>query len=157
MGGTERKSQMRIAIAGAGVVGRSIAHDLFEMGHRVLLIESSKQGYVPERVPEVDWLWGDACELHTLEAAHIGSCDVAIATTGDDKANLVFSLLSKTEFAVPRVIARINDPDNHWLFNDGWGVDVGVSMPRTAVAVVECVAILGGFASEAHSKVAGAG
>jgi trk system potassium uptake protein TrkA len=144
---------MRIAIAGAGVVGRSIAHDLFVMGHGVLLIESSKESYLPERVPEVDWMWGDACELHTLEAASIGSCDVVVATTGDDKANLVFSLLSKTEFGVPRVIARVNDPDNHWLFNESWGVDVGVSMPRTAAAVVECVAILGGTASEAHSKV----
>jgi trk system potassium uptake protein TrkA len=146
---------MRIAIAGAGVVGRSIARDLHAMGHHVLLIESKKQSFLPDRVPEVDWMWGDACELHTLEDARLASCDVVIATTGDDKANLVFSLLSKTEFAVSRVIARVNDPDNHWLFNDGWGVDVGVSMPRTAAAVVECVAILGGFPSEAHSKVPG--
>jgi trk system potassium uptake protein TrkA len=144
---------MRIAIAGAGVVGRSIARDLSAMGHHVLLIESSKQGYLPERVPEVDWMWADACELQTLEAAQVGACDVVIATTGDDKVNLVVSLLAKTEFAVPRVIARVNDADNQWMFNETWGVDVGVSMPRTAVAVIECVAILGGVASEAHSKV----
>jgi trk system potassium uptake protein TrkA len=144
---------MRIAIAGAGVVGRSIARDLSAAGHRVLLIESSKQRYLPDRVPEVDWMWGDACELQALEAAHISACDVVIATTGDDKANLVFSLLSKAEFGVPRVIARVNDPDNHWLFNENWGVDVGVSMPRTAVGVIEVVAILGGVASEAHSAV----
>jgi trk system potassium uptake protein TrkA len=144
---------MRIAIAGAGVVGRSIARELSAAGHRVLQNESSKQRYLPDRVPEVDWMWGDACELHTLEAAQVGACDVVIATTGDDKANLVFSLLSKAEFGVPRVIARVNDPDNHWLFNENWGVDVGVSMPRTAVGVIEVVAILGGVASEAHSAV----
>jgi trk system potassium uptake protein TrkA len=144
---------MRIAIVGAGVVGRSLAHDLSAMGHRVLLIESAKQRFLPERVPEVDWMWGDACELIMLEQAGLETCEVAIAATGDDKVNLVFSLLSKTEFGVPRVIARINNPDNHWLFDDAWGVDVGVSTARTATAVVECVAILGGFASQAHSKV----
>ncbi len=147
------RAGMRIAVVGAGVVGRAIAHDLFGMGHRVLLIESRRQAFVPDRVPEAEWMWADACELSALEEAQIGACDVVIAATGDDKVNLVCSLLSKTEFGVPRVIARVNNPDNHWLFNETWGVDVGASMPRTAAIVVECVAILGGAASQAHSKV----
>ncbi len=62
---------------------------------------------------------------------------MAIACTGDDKVNLVVSLLAKTEFGVPRVVARVNHPGNEWMFNDAWGVDVAVSTPRIMAALVE--------------------
>ena len=62
---------------------------------------------------------------------------MVIAATGDDKANLVVSLLAKTEFAVPRVIARVNNPKNQWLFNENWGVDLSVSTPHLITALVE--------------------
>jgi trk system potassium uptake protein TrkA len=79
----------------------------------------------------------DACELSSLEEADVASCDVVVAATGDDKVNLVVSLLAKTEFAVPRVVARINRAENEWLFNEQWGVDVSVSKPRVMAALVE--------------------
>ena len=60
-----------------------------------------------------------------------------VAATGDDKVNLVLSLLAKTEFAVPRVVARVNRAENEWLFTDQWGVDVSVSKPRLMAALVE--------------------
>ena len=62
---------------------------------------------------------------------------MVIAATGDDKVNLVVSLLAKTEYGVPRVVARVNHPKNEWLFNDSWGVDVAVSTPRLMSALVE--------------------
>jgi trk system potassium uptake protein TrkA len=62
---------------------------------------------------------------------------VVIAATGDDKVNVVVSLLAKTEFAVPRVVARVNDPRNEWLFDENWGVDVAVSTPRMLASLVE--------------------
>ena len=62
---------------------------------------------------------------------------MVIAATGDDKANVVLSLLAKTEFAVPRVVARVNDPRNEWLFDENWGVDVAVSTPRMLASLVE--------------------
>ena len=61
----------------------------------------------------------------------------SIAATGDDKVNLVVSLLAKTEYGVPRVVARVNNPKNEWLFNESWGVDVAVSTPRLMSALVE--------------------
>jgi trk system potassium uptake protein TrkA len=79
----------------------------------------------------------DACEMETLETAGIVSCDAVMAASGDDQANLVFSLLAKTECGVPRVVARINDPDNEWMFTPAWGVDVAVSAPRAIAAGVE--------------------
>ena len=77
------------------------------------------------------------CELQTLEEAELENCDVAIAASGDDKVNLVHSLLAKTEFGVPRTVARINHPGNEWLFDEAWGVDVAVSTPRIMSALVE--------------------
>jgi trk system potassium uptake protein TrkA len=88
-------------------------------------------------VPEADWLIADACELTALTEAGAETCDVLIAATGDDKANLVVALLAKSEFSVPRVVARINDVRNEWLFSQAWGVDVAVSAPGALVAGVE--------------------
>jgi len=128
---------MRVAIAGAGNVGRSIAAELVENGHEVLLIDREPRAIKSDTVPGAEWLLADACELSSLEEAGIDTCDVAIAATGDDKVNLVHSLLSKTEFGVPRTVARVNHPKNEWLFNEVWGVDVAVSTPRLMSALVE--------------------
>ncbi|MDQ1103959.1 trk system potassium uptake protein TrkA [Nocardioides zeae] len=128
---------MRVAIAGAGAVGRSIAAELIQNGHEVLLIDKSAEAIRPERVAEAEWLLADCCELSSLEEARLDKCDVVIAATGDDKANLVTSLLAKTEFAVPRTVGRVNHPDNEWLFGEAWGVDVSVSTPRIMSALVE--------------------
>jgi len=128
---------MRVAIAGAGAVGRSIARELIGNGHQVLLIDKEPAALKPERVPDAEWLLADSCELSSLEEARMESCDVVIAATGDDKVNLVTSLLAKTEFAVPRTVARVNHPNNEWLFTEAWGVDVNVSTPRIMSALVE--------------------
>lgn len=131
----ERK--LRIGIAGAGNVGRSVARELLDYGHKVLLIERLRRNFDPAAVPAAEWLNGDACELSTLEEAGAHTCDVLIAATGDDKANLVVGLLAKSEFGVPRVVARINNVYNEWLFSQAWGIDVAVSTPGALAAGVE--------------------
>jgi trk system potassium uptake protein len=128
---------MRVAIAGAGAVGRSIAGELLENGHEVLLIDKTPAAISVERVPQAEWLLADACEITSLDEAALERCHVVIAATGDDKVNLVVSLLAKTEYGVPRVVARVNNPKNEWLFNESWGVDVAVSTPRLMSALVE--------------------
>jgi trk system potassium uptake protein TrkA len=128
---------MRVAIAGAGAVGRSIAQELVAGGHQVMLIERDRAQFEPQTVEQAEWVHADACELASLEEASMQLCDVVIAATGDDKVNLVVSLLAKTEFAVRRVVARVNDPRNEWLFTEAWGVDVAVSTPRIMAAMVE--------------------
>ncbi|MDQ1466912.1 MAG: trk/ktr system potassium uptake protein [Actinomycetota bacterium] len=129
---------MRVAIAGAGNVGWFIARELVSNGHDVLLLEK-----VPEvaarldKVPGIELRVADACEVNSLREAKVDTCDVMVAATGDDEDNLVVSLLSKQEFAVPRVIARVNHPKNHWLFNEAWGVDLSVSTPHLITALVD--------------------
>ena len=128
---------MRVAVAGAGSVGRSIARELLDNGHQVLLVDRDPSAVVPESVPEADWLLADACEISSLDEAGVQGCDVVVAATGDDKANLVVSLIAKTEYAVPRTVARVNNPKNEWMFDEAWGVDVAVSTPRLMTALVE--------------------
>ena len=129
---------MKVAIAGAGNVGTAIAKDLSANGHDVLIIEKDPDLVEKLRKSlDVTWVTADACEVNSLVLAGMADVDVAVAATGDDEDNLVISLLSKQEFAVPRVVARVNHPDNQWLFNESWGVDVSVSTPQLLTALVE--------------------
>ncbi len=128
---------MRVAIAGAGSVGRSIARELLENGHEVLLIDRAPDAIKVSSVPNAEWLLADACEITSLEEAGLSHCQVVVAATGDDKVNLVVSLIAKTEYGVPRTVARVNNPKNEWMFDEAWGVDVAVSTPRIMTALVE--------------------
>jgi trk system potassium uptake protein TrkA len=128
---------MRIVIVGAGSVGRSIARELLTNGHRVLLIDKDPTAIRVAAVPDAEWLLADACEISSLADAGLPDCDVVVAASGDDKVNLVVSLLAKTEYGVPRTVARVNTPSNEWMFDEAWGVDVAVSTPRLMTALVE--------------------
>jgi trk system potassium uptake protein TrkA len=128
---------MKVVIAGAGSVGRSIARELLGNGHQVLLIDKEPAAIKMRSVPEADWLLADACEIASLAEAGLERADVVVAATGDDKANLVVSLLGKTEYGVPRTVGRVNNPKNEWMFDEAWGVDVAVSTPRLMTALVE--------------------
>jgi trk system potassium uptake protein TrkA len=86
---------------------------------------------------DAEWFPFDACEVLSLVMAGIAHADVMVAATGDDEDNLVISLLAKQEFAVPRVVARVNNPKNHGLFTEAWGVDVAVSTPHILRSLVE--------------------
>ena len=131
---------MKVVVAGAGNMGRHLAFDLSDRGHEVTLIEQETGPVARARqdLPEkVRVLLGDACEPYILEEAKLGQADVIVAATGDDEDNLVVSLLAKQEFAVPRVLARVNHPENEWMFTEQWGVDTAVSPPHILTALVE--------------------
>ncbi len=135
---------MRIAIAGAGNVGRFMAKDLSRLGHSVILID--RDGDLIQRhqhrIPAT-WVQADATEPLTLQGAGLSTCDVMVAATGDDKVNLVSSLLAKQEFGIRRVVARVNHPNNEWLFNESWGVDESVSPPHLLTSLVEEAVVVG--------------
>ena len=132
---------MRVVIAGAGSVGTFMAEDLAKAGHEVVIVEVNA-----ERVAEaardgspagLTWVTADACEVSEFARAGVDKADVVAAVTGDDEDNLVISLLAKQEFGVPRVVARVNNPKNEWMFTEMWGVDVSVSTPHLLTALVE--------------------
>jgi len=130
---------VKVAIAGAGSVGTAIARELATNGHDVLVLEQDPElaARRHEQFPQVTWVAADACEVSSLDSAGFASVDVVVSATGDDEDNLVISLLAKQEFAVPRVIARVNNSKNQWLFNENWGVDVPVSTPQLITSLVE--------------------
>jgi trk/ktr system potassium uptake protein len=140
---------MNVIIAGGGSVGRYMAGQLQDSGHSVTLIDNNNavvtQGRATRTPVGVTWYLGDACEVATLSAIGAAQADVVAAVTGDDEDNLVVSLLSKQEFAVPRVLARVNNPKNEWMFNDMWGVDVSVSTPHLLTGLVEEAVTVGSF------------
>ena len=108
---------MYVVIAGGGKVGRYIARDLLVEGHDVAVIEPV-EGRCDDLLRDHDLLVirGDATEVRYLEDVRPGRADVFVATTGDDDANFVACQLARNTFGVPRVISRINKPNNTELF-----------------------------------------
>ena len=128
---------MRVLVAGAGNIGRYLAADLAARGHDVVLVELEDGAIAKAPKEDLQLVRGDACAPRVLERAGVRDADVVIAATGDDEDNLVVSVLAKEEFGVPRVLARVNHPQNEWLFDESWGVDLAVSPPHLLTALVE--------------------
>lgn len=140
---------MKVVVAGGGSVGRFTAEQLVAAGHEVTIIENDRSVVADyaENEPsgKLKWHRGDACDVAVLAAAGVTMADVVASVTGDDEDNLVVSLLAKQEFGVPRVIARVNNPNNYWMFNDMWGVDVSVSTPHLITSLVQEAVTVGAF------------
>src|SRR4051794_16678589 len=138
---------MRVVVVGGGKVGTFIASELHSAGHEVLIVEVDpdlvRQMEKNNEPPGVPWLVADGCEVTEFARADVDKADVVAAVTGDDEDNLVISLLAKQEFAVPRVVARVNNPKNDWMFNEMWGGDVSVSTPPLLTALVAAAAAVG--------------
>jgi trk system potassium uptake protein TrkA len=148
---------LKVAVAGAGKVGTFIAKDLLARGHEVILIEQDI-ALITRESPKIPctWVHADACEPLDLQGIGLEACGVMVAATGDDEDNLVISLLAKQEFGIPRVVGRVNHPNNEWLFNESWGVDVAVSSPHILTALVEEAVTVGDLVrllSLEHGKV----
>ena len=138
---------MNVVIAGGGSVGRFIAEQLTGSGHSVTVLDNDADVVARYRdsVAGVTWTKGDACDTGVLKEAGLEQADVVAAVTGDDEDNLVVSLLAKQEFAVPRVVARVNNPKNEWMFNETWGIDVSVSTPHLITGLVQEAVTVGSF------------
>jgi trk system potassium uptake protein TrkA len=132
---------VRILLAGAGRLGRQATSVLAAVSNDVTVIEADDQRAEAMRAEFSDRgvrvVFGDACDPQVLEEAGCLRADAVVAVTGDDEDNLVISLLAKRQFQVARVVARVNDPENGWLFDRAWGVDAAVSAPLTLMSLIE--------------------
>lgn len=120
---------MKVIIIGGGKVGAYIANLLLNNNCSVKVIENRNYVYdkLKKEVPEENIVFGSGTDPDILEAAGIKDADVVAAVTGSDEINLVASTIVKFEFGISRVIARVNNPQNTWLFNSGMGVDVALN------------------------------
>lgn len=128
---------MRIIVLGGGMVGLHLLTSL-RNDHQVVVVEKRRERVdeLKERFPDAAVMHGDACEPSVLDAASVAGADVVAAVTGDDEDNLVISYLSKFEYGVPLVFARVNNPKNEWLFTPEWGVDEAVCGASIIVQLV---------------------
>ncbi|MFE1752513.1 potassium channel family protein [Streptomyces anandii] len=129
---------MNVLIAGAGRLGTRVAQVLKAAGNEVTVVDVDE-----ERVDalhgrcDARLLVGDAAEQAVQSRAGAAHADLVIAATGRDEDNLVISYVAKRHFAAPRVVARVNDDDNAWLFDHHWGVDIAVPSATPLVSLIE--------------------
>ncbi|MCI1998791.1 MAG: TrkA family potassium uptake protein [Olsenella sp.] len=120
---------MQIIIVGGGKTGSYLAPILKGDGSSVVVVDNRRR--VAERfqanLPDQRVIVGNGTSPEVLERAGVMGADVVIAATGSDEVNLVVSTLAKVEYQVPRVVARVNNPRNSWMFNESMGVDVGIN------------------------------
>ena len=130
---------MDIIIVGGGKTGAYLASLLTEDGYRIRVIEARKDLVAGLRAQfgERDVILGNGADPLVLERAGILHADVVVAATGEDEVNLVVSTLAKMEYSVPRVVARVNNPVNAWMFNEGMGVDVGINQAELLARSVQ--------------------
>lgn len=120
---------MKVIIVGGGQVGDYLASLLLERGHEIRIIDQrdSRIPVLKRDLPEECVIHGNGADPKVLEAAGIENADVVAAVTGADETNLVIATLAKMEYGVRRVIGRVNNPRNAWLFNATMGVDAAIN------------------------------
>lgn len=120
---------MFVIIVGGGKTGSQLAFLLLNEGYEVKIIEDRPTVLerLRQELPVETVIAGDGSDPNVLEAAGIRRAHVLAAVTGSDEANLVITTLARFEFSVPRIIARVNNPKNAWLFTPEMGVDVALN------------------------------
>ncbi len=129
---------MLAIIVGGGRGGSYLAQDLQAQKYRVKVID--KRAEVVARLRqeiEGEVVCGDGSSPRILEQVEASKADLLVALTHDDEDNLVICRLAKHHFHVPRVISRVNNPRNEWLYTKAWGVDVAISQVHLTSKVIE--------------------
>jgi trk system potassium uptake protein TrkA len=129
---------MKVIIVGGGKVGTSLALLLLEKGYNVKVIEAAREkiSRLQQDLPADVVASGNGTDPVVLEAAGILGVDVVAATTGQDETNLVVTNLARFVFNVPRVVARVNNPKNAWMFTPMMGVDVAVNQADLMASLI---------------------
>ena len=120
---------MNVLIAGGGRTGARLASLLINENYKVRLVENRREllGYLHQELPTEVIYEGNPVDPSVLEAAGIREVNDVAAVTSNDSTNLVICYLAKTQFEVPRTIARVNNPSNAWLFNETFHVDAALN------------------------------
>ena len=120
---------MFVLIAGGGRTGARLTNLLINQNYKVRLIENRREllGLLHQELPTEVIYEGNPVDPSILEAAGIRDAHAVAAVTSNDASNLSLCFLAKTMFDVPRTIARVNNPNNAWLFNENFHIDVALN------------------------------
>jgi trk system potassium uptake protein TrkA len=129
---------MLAVIVGGGRGGAYLARDLQSQGYQIKVVDRRSDVVAKLRQEiEGEVVCGDGCNPEVLDQIGTAKADLLIAITHDDEDNLVICRLAKHHFHVRRVIARVNNPRNEWLYTKAWGVDVAISQVHLTSKVIE--------------------
>ncbi|TAK34650.1 MAG: TrkA family potassium uptake protein [Chloroflexota bacterium] len=131
---------MKILIVGGGQIGQHLAQYVHEDGHTAIVVEKARtqaEKLTEELGPAIKVMEGDGADPKVLESAGIRGADVVYAVTGDDEDNLVVCTLAKFEFSVPRVITRVKNPKNRWMYAEDMGVDLALNQVELMAKLLE--------------------
>jgi trk system potassium uptake protein TrkA len=130
---------MFVLIAGGGRTGARLANLLINQNYKVRLVENRRSllGLLHQELPTEVIYEGNPVDPSILEAAGIREVHAVAAVTSDDSTNLAICFLSKAMFEVPRTIARVNNPNNAWLFNEKFDVDVALNSADVLAHLIE--------------------
>lgn len=129
---------MNVIVVGGGKVGTRVAALLLGSGHRVRVIEERREeiARLQAELSSEAVILGSGTDSNVLEAAGIRQANVLAAVTGADEVNLVATSLARFEFNVPRIIGRVNNPKNAWMFTPEMGVDVALNQAELIARMV---------------------
>ncbi len=129
---------MNVVIVGGGKTGAQLASILLSEGQLVTIIERQPDQLeaLQQELPKAKIVIADGSTPQGLEAAGIDRAEVLAAVTGDDQTNLVVTTLGRFEFHVPRIIGRVNNPRNGWLFTPEMGVDAALNQADLIARVI---------------------
>lgn len=109
---------MKIIIVGCGRVGAALAQSMAANQHEVTVVDSSPTAF--DRLGRAfrgRTVVGICFDRDVLLRAGIKSADAFAAVTSSDNANALAARIARDRFAVPRVIARIYDPQRRALYD----------------------------------------
>jgi trk system potassium uptake protein TrkA len=129
---------MLAVIVGGGRGGSYLAQDLQSQGYQVKVVDRRPDVVAKLRQEiEGEVICGEGCSPQVLEQVGVAKADLVVAVLHDDEDNLVVCRMAKHHFHVRRVIARVNNPRNEWLYTKAWGVDVAISQVHLTSKVIE--------------------
>ena len=109
---------MYITIVGCGRLGSMLAENLANTGYDIAIIDRNAKnletlgsGFNGLRVKGVEF------DNDVLIDAGITQADCLIAATPFDNINITVALVAKKIFSVPRIIAKINDPQKKRVYD----------------------------------------
>ncbi|HEX2987998.1 MAG TPA: NAD-binding protein [Chloroflexota bacterium] len=132
---------MQVLVVGCGRIGNYLVEELLAKGHQVAVVEKDpgrcEELARQDRSNALRIVYGDGNDPMVLREAGARDADALAAATGEDEDNLVIGLLGKREFGIRRVIGRVNNPRNAWLYSAAFGFDAAVRPAETIVSLIE--------------------
>lgn len=130
---------MYVIIVGGGRTGSHLASLLHSQGHEVCVLEHRPEvlANAHHELPTEIIYEGDGTDPQALESVDIQRASVVAAVSSDDADNLVAASLARHQYGVQRVIGRVNNPRNAWLFTSQFGVDVALNQADIMAKLIE--------------------